>query len=183
MTPFRWGDAMRRNEWARHLYFLLSQHRAQVAARGEHDGWARAHGVPTGRSNSARNWSAIWQHGGVVNRRERQRSFFYRRGGPHLPKTLTPPDISRQRPFLADGTASCGYVPAVFSWGMTRGDVLQYVIAFALTRASKVVRGLRQGLSESERYAVAEHVVGQLKDRGDPWHLNDEAKATPGHTT
>jgi hypothetical protein len=66
---------------------------------------------------------------------------------------------------------------------MTRGDVLQYAIAFALIRASKIVRGLRQGLSEAERYAVAEHVVGQLKERGDPWHLNDEARPTRGHTT
>jgi hypothetical protein len=53
---------------------------------------------------------------------------------------------------------------------MTRGDVLKYAIAFALRGASKVVRGLKQGLTETERYTVADHVVCQLKERGDPWH-------------
>jgi hypothetical protein len=71
----------------------------------------------------------------------------------------------------------------MFSWCMTRGDVLRYKLAFALSRAAKIVRGLRQGLTEDERYAVAEHVVGQLKEHGDPWRLNDEAKVTRGHTT
>lgn len=66
---------------------------------------------------------------------------------------------------------------------MTRGDVLQYAIAYALIRARKIVRGLAQGLSEADRHAVAEHVVTQLKERGDPWHLNEEAKPTPGHST
>ncbi len=63
---------------------------------------------------------------------------------------------------------------------MTRGDILRYSIAFALRRASKVVRGLRQSLSEDERYAVADHVVSQLKERGDPWGLDDEAKPKRG---
>ena len=66
---------------------------------------------------------------------------------------------------------------------MTRGDVLRYSIAFALCRAAKIVRGLRQGLSEDERYAVADHVVSQLQERGDPWHLEDEAKPARGPTT
>ncbi len=43
---------------------------------------------------------------------------------------------------------------------MTRGEILRYSLAYALRRASKVVRGLRQSLSEAERYAVADHVVG-----------------------
>ena len=60
---------------------------------------------------------------------------------------------------------------------MTRGDILRYRIAFALSRASKIIRGLKQGLTEAERYAVADHVVGQLKERGDPWGLSDEAKS------
>lgn len=66
---------------------------------------------------------------------------------------------------------------------MTRGDVLRYKLAFALSRAAKIVRGLRQALSEEERFAVADHVVGQLKERGDPWGLNEEAKGTSGHST
>ena len=59
---------------------------------------------------------------------------------------------------------------------MTRGDALKYKIVFALRRASKIIRGLRQGLSEVERYAFAEHVVAQLQELGDPWRLSDEAK-------
>jgi hypothetical protein len=39
---------------------------------------------------------------------------------------------------------------------MTRGDILRYRVAFALRRASKIVRGLRAGLTEGERYAVAD---------------------------
>jgi hypothetical protein len=66
---------------------------------------------------------------------------------------------------------------------MTRGDILRYSIAFALSRASKIVRGLRLGLSEDERYAVAQHVVAELKERGDPWHLEDEAKPARGPST
>ena len=36
--------------------------------------------------------------------------------------------------------------------------------------------GLKEGLTEGERYAVADHVVRQLTDRGDPWRLNEEAR-------
>jgi hypothetical protein len=39
---------------------------------------------------------------------------------------------------------------------------------------------LRHGLTEDERYAVADHVVAQLKDGGDPWRLADEAPPAPG---
>jgi len=52
-----------------------------------------------------------------------------------------------------------------------------------LRRAAKIVRGLGQGLSEDERYAVADHVVAQLKGRGDPWGLDDEAKPKRGPST
>jgi hypothetical protein len=45
---------------------------------------------------------------------------------------------------------------------MTRGDVLRYNLAYALIRASKIVRGVRQALIERERYAVADHVVAHL---------------------
>ncbi len=66
---------------------------------------------------------------------------------------------------------------------MTRGDVLKYKIAFALRQATKIIRGLRQGLTEAERYAVAEQVVLQLQEHGDPWRLTDEAKPQSGPTT
>jgi hypothetical protein len=56
----------------------------------------------------------------------------------------------------------------------TGGDLLRFAIAFALTRARKLVRGLRQGLTEDERYVVADDVVHQLKQRGDPWRLSEE---------
>jgi hypothetical protein len=51
---------------------------------------------------------------------------------------------------------------------MTRGEILRHAIAFALRPA---------------RYAVADHVVSQLKERGDPWDLNAEARAGPAHST
>jgi hypothetical protein len=66
---------------------------------------------------------------------------------------------------------------------MTRGDVLSSAIAFALRRARKIIRGLKEGLTEDERYAVADHVVSQLKEHGDPWHLSDGAKPGRGPTT
>jgi hypothetical protein len=65
---------------------------------------------------------------------------------------------------------------------MTRGEVLKYAIAFALWRARKVVRGLKEGLTEDERHAVAQHVVWQLKERGDSWHL-DEVKPAKAPST
>jgi hypothetical protein len=46
---------------------------------------------------------------------------------------------------------------------MTKGEVLRYAIAFALRRSRKIVRGLKEGLTEDERYAVADHAVAQLR--------------------
>jgi hypothetical protein len=66
---------------------------------------------------------------------------------------------------------------------MTRGDMLRSNLAYALMRARKIIRGLKQGLTEDERYAVADHVVEQLKAQGDPWGLDEEAKAGRGHST
>jgi hypothetical protein len=55
----------------------------------------------------------------------------------------------------------------------TRGDALRFAIAYALIRARKVVRGLRQGLSEDERFAVADRTIDELKRYGDPWRLDE----------
>jgi len=66
---------------------------------------------------------------------------------------------------------------------MTRGDILKFAVAFALRRARKIVGGLKEGLNEDERFAVADHVISQLKERGDPWRLSDEAKPGSGPTT
>ena len=63
----------------------------------------------------------------------------------------------------------------MFPLGMTKGEVLGYALAFALRRSRKLIRGLKEGLTEEERYAVADHAVAQLKERGDPWRLNEEA--------
>jgi hypothetical protein len=41
--------------------------------------------------------------------------------------------------------------------------MLSFAIAFALMGARKLVRGLRQELTEEERYRVADDVVHQLK--------------------
>ena len=53
-------------------------------------------------------------------------------------------------------------------------------ISFALIRAVKVVRGLRKGLTEDERHAVAASAVDHLKQYGDPWKLNGEFSAPTG---
>ena len=50
-------------------------------------------------------------------------------------------------------------------------------------KARKIIRGLKESLTEAERYAVADHVVAQLKKRGIPWGLSKEAKGARGHTT
>lgn len=64
----------------------------------------------------------------------------------------------------------------------TRGDMLRFAIAFALRRARKLVRGLRQGLSEEERFLVADDVVHQLQQRGDPWALSQELPSSTSKT-
>jgi hypothetical protein len=38
-------------------------------------------------------------------------------------------------------------------------------------RSRKIISGLKEGLTEEERYAVADHTVAQLKERGDPWRI------------
>ena len=63
----------------------------------------------------------------------------------------------------------------MFSCAMrTRGDLLRFAIAFALRGARKLVRGLRQGLSEEERFRVADDVVLRLQEHGDPWRLSED---------
>jgi len=52
--------------------------------------------------------------------------------------------------------------------------MLRFSVAFALMHARKLARGLKQGLTEDERYRVADDVVEQLKRRGDPWRLSEE---------
>jgi len=62
----------------------------------------------------------------------------------------------------------------------TRGDMLSFAIAFALMGARKLVRGLRQGLTEEERYRVANDVVIAC----DPWRLSEDLPPPgKGHST
>lgn len=63
--------------------------------------------------------------------------------------------------------------------------MLRFAIAFALRRARKLVRGLRQGLNEEERFLVADDVVQQLQQHGDPWALSQELPSSTGkaHST
>jgi hypothetical protein len=76
-------------------------------------------------------------------------------------------------------------VPYLFSWRVrTRGDLLSFAIAFALRSARKLVRGLRQELTEEERYRVANDVVDRLKQHGDPWRLSEDLPPPgKGHST
>lgn len=66
----------------------------------------------------------------------------------------------------------------------TRADLLRFAIAFALRGARKLVRGLRQGLTEEERYRVADEVVLRLRQHGDPWRLSEDLPPpAQGHST
>ena len=63
----------------------------------------------------------------------------------------------------------------------TGGDRLGFAIAFALRGARELVRGLRE---EEERYRVADDVVHQLKQHGDPWRLSEDLPPpSKGHST
>jgi len=62
----------------------------------------------------------------------------------------------------------------------TRGDLLSFAIAFALRGARKLVRGFREELTEEERYRVADDVVHQLKQHGDPATVGGIATARKG---
>ena len=66
----------------------------------------------------------------------------------------------------------------------TRGDMLSFAIAFALRSARKLVRGLREEMTEEERYRVANDVVRRLKEHGDPWRLSEDLPPPgKGHST
>ena len=67
----------------------------------------------------------------------------------------------------------------------TRGDMLRFAIAFALIRARKLARGLRQGLSDDERYQIADDVAHRLQQHGDTWGLSQELPDVTGkgHST
>jgi hypothetical protein len=47
------------------------------------------------------------------------------------------------------------------------------------------VRGLRQALTEDERFQIAHDVVHQLRQHGDPWALSQELPSRTGkaHST
>jgi hypothetical protein len=57
--------------------------------------------------------------------------------------------------------------------------------AGAKARARKLVRGLRQALTEDERFQIAHDVVHQLRQHGDPWALSQELPSRTGkaHST
>lgn len=62
----------------------------------------------------------------------------------------------------------------------TGGDLLRGELAFALAKAVKIVRGLRQALTRDEHEAVADHVVRQIAAKpNDPWKLNEELPPPP----
>jgi hypothetical protein len=59
-------------------------------------------------------------------------------------------------------------------------------IAFALTRARKPVRGLRQGLTEDKRHLVADDVVQRLQQHDANarfWHKADMSDAASPSTS
>lgn len=64
----------------------------------------------------------------------------------------------------------------------TRADQLRLAIAFALIRLK--IHGRKGVLTDADRSAIAEHVVTQLRQYGDPWRLDEELPLFfhgPGH--
>ena len=56
-----------------------------------------------------------------------------------------------------------------------RGEFLKYAIANALRGAAKVVRGCRIGLTVTEREAIGERAVAEIRALpDDPWKLGEE---------
>jgi hypothetical protein len=62
--------------------------------------------------------------------------------------------------------------------------MLSFAIAFALRGARKLVRGLREALTEEERYRLADDVVRRLREHGDSWRLSEDLPPPgKGHST
>ena len=82
---------------------------------------------------------------------------------------------------LAGGPSPARLLHRRHSWcGCRKTVALRFAIAFALMRARKLVRGLRQGLSEGERYLIADDVVHRLQQHGDPRDLSRELPPMTG---
>jgi hypothetical protein len=64
---------------------------------------------------------------------------------------------------------------AIASLGATLGFLLSGLCISGRAVSMRRLRGLKEGLSEEERYAVADHAVAEMKDHGDPCRLNEEA--------
>lgn len=58
--------------------------------------------------------------------------------------------------------------------------MLRFAIANALRGARTPVRGLRQSMSEEERFRVADDVVDRLQKHGDPWRLSEDLPNVTG---
>jgi hypothetical protein len=59
----------------------------------------------------------------------------------------------------------------------------RYVLLGPMTRGDILPLPHRLCPTEADRYAVADHVVAQLKERGDPWQLAEEAERKDGMPT
>jgi len=81
--------------------------------------------------------------------------------------------------------AVAAFVRGMFSYCRmtTQGDLLKHSISHALIRAQKLVRDLYYGLSEDERWAVAQATVDELKKDGDQWKLDEELPQGEVHST
>jgi len=65
----------------------------------------------------------------------------------------------------------------------TRGDLLSFATQVCVRPLARM-RGLREELTEEERYRVADDVVHRLKQHGDPWRLSEDLPPPgKGHST
>jgi hypothetical protein len=61
------------------------------------------------------------------------------------------------------------------SYGRTNGDVLRDAVVFALRKVKLHIgrRFVRVEVTDQQRYEIGDHVVHELKRRGDPWRLSE----------
>ena len=119
---------------------------------------------------------AIFGAGGLRGRMDRGRAQPF----------ATAPILKRERPRQREvtGLVDNRSLYVLMTECRTRGDMLSSAVAFALGGARKLVRGLREELTEEERYRVADDIVVRLKQHGDPWRLSEELPPPgKGHST
>jgi hypothetical protein len=90
------------------------------------------------------------------------------------PKFREPSSVNQRRLSQLFPAFVWGTLASTAAWMRHCLDRAVPHLTFALRGARKLVRGLRQELTEEERYRVANDIVLRLKQHGDPWRLSED---------